>query len=281
MLPLAKRSELPFVVSFYGYDYEQLPHRKPVYKKRYRALFDHAEVLITEGPHGASILENMGCPPEKIRIVPLGVDVANIPFYKREKQAGSLHLLQAATFTEKKGYTYTIQALASLKEECPNIRLSLLGEKKDLSLVRELEDLIARADLEDRVQFLPFVSPTEFHEYLKNFDVFIHPSCYAQDRDCEGGAPVVLLDAQATGMPVITTRHCDIPSRIVEGKTAWLAAEKDIPQIAEGIRYFYNMESETYAEYTDNARRFVAEHFPIEAGGRTLAKVYSDLITAG
>ncbi len=62
------------------------------------------------------------------------------------------------------------------------------------------------------------------------------PVATLKDMDCEGGAPVVLLDAQATGMPVISTTHCDIPDEVVHGETGLLSPEKDVGALAELIK---------------------------------------------
>ena len=67
-LHLKKRTGLPFVVSFYGFDYESLPYTYPVWEKRYAELFETADLFICEGAFGASILKSKGCPEEKIKI---------------------------------------------------------------------------------------------------------------------------------------------------------------------------------------------------------------------
>jgi colanic acid/amylovoran biosynthesis glycosyltransferase len=275
---LARRSGLPLVVSFYGYDYEQLPYRKPVYQKRYRELFQAASLLLVEGSHGAKLLELMGCPKEKIKVVQLGVRVQEIPIHQRTKTTNNLRLLQAATYTEKKGHRYTIQALGQVIEECPNLQLTLLGEKQHLSIFQECKELTRELKLEKNISFLEFVPPQEFHAFLRHFEVFIHPSCYASDRDCEGGAPIVLLDAQATGMPVISTRHCDIPDQVRHRETGWLASERSVDEIAAGIRHFYQMNDATYQHYATKAREWVEQEFSIAESGRTLEQVYQQLL---
>ena len=63
-LPLAKAG-IPLVVSFYGYDYEKLPHLNPGVLSKYRELFEVARIIICEGKHGREVLKRMGCPDEK------------------------------------------------------------------------------------------------------------------------------------------------------------------------------------------------------------------------
>src|SRR6185369_8909730 len=74
---------LPLVVSFYGYDYEFLPRREPVWRNRYQVLFARAQLFITEGEHGRRQLLAMGCPAEKVKVVHLGVEPSLIPIFSR------------------------------------------------------------------------------------------------------------------------------------------------------------------------------------------------------
>jgi colanic acid/amylovoran biosynthesis glycosyltransferase len=277
-LSLSKKLQIPLVVSFYGYDYEQLPFRKPVFRKRYAQLFREAAAILCEGEHGKSILINQGCPAEKIHVVPLGILPDQVSFHPRTKKEGSLKLLQAATFTEKKGHFYSVQALLQALPQCPNLHLTLVGEPKDPNMVAEIQHFIHKNNLKDKVTMLDFVPLHQFHDFLKDYDVFIQPSCYASDMDCEGGAPIVLLDAQASGMPVISTLHCDIPSEVVNGKTGLLTPERNPEELARSIQLFYEMDNETYQQFSAAARNHVVTHFDIRKSGKALSGIYRSII---
>ena len=54
--------------------------------------------------------------------------------------------------------------------------------------------------------------------------------------DTEAGAPVAILEAQATGLPVISSYHADIPEVVVDGKSALLAPERDAETLAKHLR---------------------------------------------
>lgn len=84
---ISKALNVPFVVSFYGWDYEMLPYLHPVYEKRYQQLFKEADCFLCEGQNGAEILIRKGCPVEKIKIAHLGIEVEKIPFYTRRKKS--------------------------------------------------------------------------------------------------------------------------------------------------------------------------------------------------
>jgi len=217
-LELKKITGLPYFVSFYGFDYESLPFRFQEWKKRYQSLYEQADGFVCEGAFGASILINQGCDPAKVHIVHLGVETSKIPAVARTKNEGELHLLQLSNYSQKKGHIYSLQAFIQALNDCPNMTLTFVGNELE-NIKGNLEALVKQHNIEHKVRFIGFIEFTKLYEFFGKYHVFIHPSCYSDTRDCEGGAPIVLLDAQCTGMPVISTTHCDIPEEVIHGKT--------------------------------------------------------------
>ena len=275
---IAQQLKIPLIISFYGWDYEKLPYTKPEYRKRFKKLFEIADGFICEGAHGATILKKYGCKEEKIFVVSLGVQPERIPVIKREKHPQSLNLVQIASFTEKKGHQYAIEALAKIIKDCPNIELTFIGNDNEPMRRQKLEKQVEKLKLKNKIRFLPPIGYKNLYHTLADFEVFIHPSCYAADRDCEGGAPVVLLDAQATGMPVIATTHCDIPDEVIHNQTGLLSPEKDIDALAENIKTFYKMDNEQYQTFARNARTHIKQHYDITQNAKTLKAVYDKII---
>ena len=275
-LQLIKTKKRISIVSFYGYDYEMVPASNKFWSWKYKILFDKIDWFICEGSHGAKILENQGCPRHKIKILKLGVDVKNIPFYTRIKKQNSLQLIQIASFKEKKGHIYTLKAFQKALKTSPNMTLTLVGNGT-AQMNRKIQNLITALQLDDYVNMVEFVSYKELHPYLSNFDVFIHPSCYADNKDCEGGAPIVLLDAQATGLPVISTVHCDIPEEVLHNKTGILVPEKDIDQLAKAIERFYKFPDIQYQPFSKAARKHVGENYDIKLNAAQFRAFYEKI----
>jgi colanic acid/amylovoran biosynthesis glycosyltransferase len=273
-LPLKKITGKPFIVSFYGFDYESLPFSFPKWLDRYKTLFSEADLFICEGNHGASILEKYGCPPQKILVVHLGIDFIKAPYFERVKQPGKLKLVQISNMAEKKGHIYTLQAFEKALRNCPDMTLTIVGGGND-ALKNRLIDFCLQHDLLARVKFLEQIDSAGLYEFLKDFDVLIQPSTYAANRDCEGGAPVILLDAQATGMPVISTRHCDIPEEVLHGVTGLLSEERDTDDLANSIRTFYEMGNEEYKRFSQNARVHVKNHYDIKHTSQVMDELYA------
>lgn len=264
------------VVSFYGWDYAHLGYIRPRWQGRIRQLFREADLLVCEGPHGAATLAGLGCPTDKIRVCRLGVETDRIPVHARNKRPGDLKLLQIASMREKKGHVYTVRAFVQAAADCPGATLTLVGSG-DEAIMGEMRAMIAAAGLAKRVTLVPGIDFSQLHAFMADFHVFIHPSVHTPQMDCEGGAPVVLLDAQATGMPVIATRHCDIPSEVVEGSTGLLADERDVDGLANAIRRFCTMEQAEYDGFATRARAHVLAEFDARACSATLARIYREL----
>jgi colanic acid/amylovoran/stewartan biosynthesis glycosyltransferase WcaL/AmsK/CpsK len=276
-LEVAQKTSLPLVISFYGWDYEKLPFSKPEYVQCFETLFQKAAAFICEGNHGAGILQKMGCPIEKIHVVHLGVETSKIPIFKRVKNKNELKLIQIASFTEKKGHIYTLKAFAKALKNCPKLELTLVGDARNPVLKTQVEDFIKTHNLGQKIKLLDFIGYSQLYNFLKGFQVFIHPSCYAKDKDCEGGAPIILLDVQATGMPVTATTHCDIPNEVIHKKSGLLSPEKDVNALAENIKIFYEMDNENYQRFAQNARSHVKKHYDISNNAIKLREVYQKI----
>lgn len=264
-----------YVVSFYGYDYHSLLAQNPVWKTRYRSLFRQADAFITEGSYARQALISLGCPEVKVFENHLGVDVSAIPFVKRvfPGEGQPIKLLQVASFVEKKGQWYSVLALRAALDQVSTLELTFIGEGALQSAVRRLVDDLS---LQERVRFLPAMPYAEVLKVAYGCHIFIHPSLRASDGNCEGGAPVVLLDMQATGMPVISTRHCDIPEYVIDGIGGFLADERDYRGLAERIVYLARHE-EIWGQLGENGRNHVMKEFNAVLQAKKLEDIYDQI----
>ncbi|MCS6927973.1 MAG: glycosyltransferase family 4 protein [Saprospiraceae bacterium] len=273
---LARRLRRPMVVTFYGFDYERILRIQPALRQAYQRLFDQAARLIVASPFGSACLNALGCPLEKIAIVPPSPDLSVFLFQKKAKPIGRLHLVQAATFTPKKGHLTTLEAVRIARSRCPGLRLTLAGERYDLRLYRQVLHFLDKHQLRDWVTILGPVAHRQMPAFLARFDAFIHPSQRAADGDHEA-SPVALLEAQATGLPVLGTRHADLPLLVAHEQTGLLVEEGDAQALAEAIQRFHDMESSEYEVFAQSARSHVEKHYDVRRSAELLKVVYKDL----
>lgn len=280
-MPIAKTMGIPHVVSFYGIDYECLPFTDPSWVKRYQILFREVDAFICEGRHGVDILKNMGCPEHKLQICRLGVDFSNISFPEAPpSREEGFQLIQLASLTAKKGHADAIRAFAIAHPRLPaGSRFTIVGKENDIRR-SDLQILAHELGVAEAVEFVDGIDFSKLYDYLRKFHGFLHPSCYTPSRDCEGGAPVVLLDAQAVGVPVVSTVHCDIPDEVVDNATGFLAPEGDVSAIAERIVRLSLLDESRYQAMRKAGRAHVEAYFDAKKNSATLRDIYATAIEA-
>ncbi len=266
------------VVSYYGLDYEYLPYKNPIWKKHYEILFKNVDCFLCEGSHGANILKEMGCREDKIKILHLGVDIDKVPYFNRVKNPNSLKIVQISYYNEKKGQSYSLQAFLKALKVCPNMTLTFVGEDDTIIARRNLQRLVKELGVDNKVFFLDQIPFSTLYNFMSDYQVLMQPSLYSESKNCEGGAPVILLDAQATGMPIISTFHCDIPEEVIHQRTGLLSPEKDVIQIAEKIKQFYLMNQSDYDNFSKAAREHIIQKYNLKESVKQLASIYEELL---
>jgi colanic acid/amylovoran biosynthesis glycosyltransferase len=270
--PAARAIGIPLVASFYGRDVSALP-RNPYWRTLYRRLFRLADLFLVEGPHLGESLKNLGCPPDKVRVIHLGVDLEKIPFRRRELPQETIRILMSCSLREKKGVGYALEALARCRDTS-SWKLRILG---DGPLREDLEERIRTLGLKDRAAIEGYV-PYQVHlEALHEADLFLSPSVTASDGDAEGGAPVALIEAQAAGLPVVASRHCDIPEVVQDGVTGLLVPERDVDALANAIQSLLSDPS-SWAPLGRAGRDHVEQEFNVQRQVERTEKLYLELL---
>jgi len=89
--------------------------------------------------------------------------------------------------------------------------------------------------MEQLVRMLGYQSYKMLFEEVYMHHIFLSPSVTAKDGDAEGGAPVTIIEMAASEIPIISTKHCDIPGVILDGKTGLLAEKRDVDGLYERL----------------------------------------------
>lgn len=281
-LPVAKKYGLRHIVTYYGYDVNMLPMQVPVYKRRYQELFDRVDRVLCEGPHMAKCIANQGCPEEKISIQPIGVEVEKISFVPRKMDSsGLIKILIASTFREKKGIPFALEAVGMLKEKYPAMRVTVIGdateEGRDKLEKLKIKEIIGKYKLDPIVRLLGFVPQNVLWEEAYGHHIFISPSVTASDGDTEGGAPVSLIEMSASGMPVVSTWHCDIPEVVEDGVTGLLVNERDVDGLVNALEILIN-NPDKWNDFGLSGRRRIEERYDIRNTARKLEDIYKQAI---
>ena len=276
-----RQSRARHVVTFYGMDVQYLPHSRPHWRDRYRELFETVDRVLCEGPYMAACIVALGCPTEKVRVHHLGVPVDEIPYSPRRWRRGKpLRVLIAASFREKKGIPYAVEALGILARDIP-LEVTIIGDaNRQPGSQKEkwrILDTLDRSGLRSRTRLLGYQPYCRLMDEALAHHVFLSPSVTASDGDTEGGAPVSLLEMIASGMPIVSTRHCDIPSVVLDGQTGFLAGERDVEGLAEHLHHLVR-EADSWEGFLRAGRERVESEFDARTQGQRLAAMYRDVV---
>jgi colanic acid/amylovoran biosynthesis glycosyltransferase len=229
LLPLLEMRALPAVLSFHGadvmVDMENAAHRAGMT----RAL-ELADLVLARSQSLVDGLAALGCPRGKIRIHRTGIPLDDFPFAERAAPPDDAwHFLQACRLIEKKGLPTALRAFAKFAAAHPKSIFTIAGEGAEEARLRELA---AGLGIADRVRFAGFVSQAELCALFAQAHFFIHPSETGPDGNQEG-VPNAMLEAMATGLPVLATRHGGIPEAVEDGVGGVLVAERDADGLAK------------------------------------------------
>jgi colanic acid/amylovoran biosynthesis glycosyltransferase len=228
--PVALELGIPLVVVFHAFDLFMRQFRPATYT----ALWASGAQAVVVSEHGKRRLLELGCPSERVRVIHCGVDVSRFDApTDRQPGASGFHLVAIGRFVEKKGFDDLIRAVGAIRGRLAQpVRLDIWG---DGPLRRRLEGLVHGLGLRDAVTFKGVAASQDVPRLLRRYDAFVLPSKTARNGDTEG-IPITLLEAQAAGLPIVSTRHAGIEEAIPAANHDLLAREGDVQDLAAKLR---------------------------------------------
>lgn len=274
--PVARHLDLPVLVTLHGYDINT--HRGwwesgrggfalRRYPKGLLAMAHDPRVhfiAVSRAIKERAI--EAGIPAEKISINYIGVDTQRFvpggpPLAQRNE------VLFVGRLVEKKGCRYLIEAFGQVQGRFPDARLVIVGDGPQEGRLRALA-----GELGVRVEFAGSLSPSEVRERLHRARVFCLPSITAANGDAEG-LGIVLLEAQAAGVPVITSARGGAEEGIVHGSTGFAHAEKDIAALRDSLAVLLGND-ELATRFGADGRRHMVENMDIRDCVARLETIY-------
>ena len=261
----------PLVVSFHGYDYSSLPLTEGA--GAYGRLFEEADVVTVNSEYARLRLQELGCPDHKIRELRYGIDLDRFRFRERRRDSGQpIRLLTVGRLVEKKGIEYCLRAVAALRAQVPPLRYDVVGEGP---LRPALTELVRELQLEGTVTFHGALGGEDVGRLMSEAHLFVLASVTAANGDQEG-TPVSLLEAQASGLPVLSTRHSGIPEIVLDGATGVLVPERDVPALVGGLTRLIDRADDWPAMGRRGREHVVARH-DLRRQNEALSALYAEL----
>lgn len=152
--------------------------------------------------------------PGRISVIPFGVDP--VFFIDRNYRRPATKLLFLGGWEWRKGIRYLIETFSAISEQHPQITLSLAGTGQDERSVKASFP----KHLHSRVQVIPRIRPEDLSRVYAEHDVFLFPSLFE-------GEPLVIPEAMASGMPIVTTRTCGMQDAIEDDISGFLVPPRN------------------------------------------------------
>jgi len=272
-LPVSLSMDIPLITSFYGYDLSDRNFLQE-HKDKYQKLFRHGHFFLVEGPSMQDRLLSLGCPEERIVIQRIALDLSGYQFSPPSWDGiRPIRLLFVGRFVEKKGLEYALRALANLRNDY-SFQLRIIG---DGELNDHLRALASSLGVSQQIAWLGMQPHRRVIQELQSCDILLQPSVTAINGDSEGGAPTIILEAQATGVPVVATIHADIPYITRPNESALLSPERHVNSLTENISHLFD-NPEIWPRMGTTGRQHVEAFHDITTEVFDLEKLYDNCL---
>lgn len=278
--PVLKSFDIPIVITLHGYDIninKEWWHsgQGGIHMKNYPEtllnIAEHTNVsFIAVSQDIKSRALEFGIPKDKIDVSYIGIDtksfVKSSCSFKDRKQ-----VLFVGRLVEKKGCHILLDAFSEIQNQFPDVELKIIGSGPLENTLRE-----SAKSLNINAVFLGSCTKHEVIHELSQSLVLCLPSIHAKNGDAEGFG-LVLLEAAACGVPVITSAFGGAKEGVIDGVTGFSFNENDSIQLANRLRLLLS-EPSMMEVMGNEGRRFVEENFSIEKCTHSLENIYDQLI---
>jgi len=207
---------------------------------------------------------------DRIKVVHCGIDPSDFPAPVPMPDAG-LNLVTIGRLSEQKGQLILPPVIARLRGKVPGLHLSVVG---DGELRGALTARIAEYGLGDSITLTGWMTEAEVRAALARSHALILPS-FAE------GLPMVVMEAMATGRPVIATHIAGIPELVRDGTDGWLVPAGDADALAAAVTALAETTPEARARMGAAARHRVMERHDMHREAERLAECFRQAATGG
>lgn len=273
--PLARALGLPMLVTLHGFDVNIAPawwesgaggRLMRRYPERLRHIARQPGVgflAVSQAVRHSAI--HFGLPADRISVSPIGVDMQRIQPGPLPLAARPRRVLYVGRLVEKKGADLLLQALADPR--LAGVEAVLVGEGPLLPAL-QAQAMALRLN----VQFLGAQPHAAVLAQMAQARVYCLPSITAENGDAEG-LNTTVMEAQAAGLPVVTSARASTTEGMIDGATGIAFAERDVPALVTALAKVLNDDALAQA-MADAGPRFVAEHFDVLRCAQRLETLY-------
>jgi colanic acid/amylovoran biosynthesis glycosyltransferase len=208
-----------------------------------------------------------------IEIIHCGLEVDLFQPAPGGTRSGPVRILSVGRLIEKKGHEYLVDACALLARRGVDFRCDIVGAGP---LQESLQERIDQHGLRDRVALLGSLGQDHILQLYRTADVFALPAVVAANGDRDG-IPVVLMEAMACELPVVTTAVAGIPELVQDGEAGLIVGQRDAAELAQALERLIE-DAGLRRQLGKEGRRAVLEGFQVQENAKKLASVFRDVV---
>jgi colanic acid/amylovoran biosynthesis glycosyltransferase len=274
-LPISRQLRVPLVVTLHGYDVTSSDNslfcseEGRLYLRRRKELWEQTSVFLCVSEFIRQKALEKGFPAKKLRVQYTGIDLSlfNLQHCERDPNL----IVFTGRLVEKKGCHHLLDALVSVREQHPEVRLVVIGAGPMELALRH------KAGTQNlSCEFLGAQPAEVVKQYLAKARIFCVPSVTAQNGDSEG-LGMVFAEAQAMGTPVASFLHGGIPEIVQDGRNGLLAPEGNVTALAANLVRLLR-DDVLWRGLSENGLESIRESFDIQKQTARLERIYTDVV---
>lgn len=264
---IARVFGIPLVVTFHGMDIAVQRNTRTERHQRSTA-FREAARIIAVSEFIAAKVRAAGAPADRLLVHHIGVDTAR--FAPGEAPRAEREILFVGRLVEKKGLIHLLRAMPRIQAACPGATLTIAGDGSLREpLVQEARRLGVHAT------WLGVQKPDDVRQLMRRATVFCAPSIVGRDGNAEG-LPMTIIEAQASGLPVVVFPSGGSAEGVVDGETGYVVAAGDEAGLAARIGELLT-DPERRQRFSRAARDWAVREFDLHAQTRKLETIYDEV----
>jgi colanic acid/amylovoran biosynthesis glycosyltransferase len=230
--------------------------------------------VVADTNQAKTFVESFGVWPDRIEVVHNSVSIEDFPVRPPENLTSPPTLLAVGRLIPKKGSDVLLTACAHLRRGGANFRCVIVGDGVERERLLEMRRELELEDVVEMVGGLPsfaLVKPWYYRASL-----FVMSSIVDADGDTDG-LPTVVVEAMASGLPIVGTRTGGIPEAVEEGSNGFLVPERDPKALADRIQILLD-DSELRKRLGMQSRRIAEARFNLDRKAEVLSHMMRDYL---
>jgi glycosyltransferase involved in cell wall biosynthesis len=268
ILKYCKKNNLPLIVTEHGAILRDI-WEWSICKKKIIETLEYSSRILCVSNDLADLARNRGIDPQKIKVVPLGVDIYKYQGKNKTKNMNSERIiLFVGQFIERKGIRTLLKSIEMISSKNRNILFLLVGHSGNL--LKEVETFINEKKLKKQVKLLINISTEKLQNLYSKADIFVLPSIAE-------GRPTVIYEAMASECAIVATNVSGIPEQVKDGYNGFLVEPKNSNILTEKIIYLLDNENELIRMGKNSRKRIIDEGWTWEGYAKKVKKVYNSV----